>query len=529
MKNNEEIFNLAKQLHLSGKIEESQKLYLQLTESYKNNDKLFFLLGTTFLQMKKYEDAIHYLNISIKLNPKFSDSYNNKGIALAETEKYLEALKNYNKAIKLKENYVDAYLNKGISLNKLKRYEEAINITELVIKLQPLNAKAYNNLGNILKNIKKYNDAVRAYDKAIKINPNYLEALNNLADTLHTFKKYDKALIYLNKIFNKKPEFDGLLTKIISNKMHIYDWENYDEIINLIKDKILKNKTILDPLFLNYLTDDPNLIKINSEAWVIKNLINPQKIEKINYENTLLKKLKKIKNENKKIKVGYFSAEFHHHVVLHIMTNIFKHHNLSKFEIYGFSHGKIKDDDLRKKIKPYFKKFFIINDMSDTKVVKLTRDMEIDMAINLTGLTNNERSGIFLKRVAPIQINYLGYPGTTAIKSMDYIIADKTIIPEKEKKYYTEKVKYMPECYISEPNDLLLKFTKNFSRSDFDLPENNIIFCAIHNPLKITPEIFDVWTRILKKVKGSVLWVNFIDEYSKKNLLAELKKKKSYT
>ena len=524
MKNDEEIFNLAKQLHLSGKITEAQKLYLKLTKKHKNNDGFLFLLGTTFLQLKKYNDAIKYLNLSINLNSKFSDTYNNRGIALAEIEKYSEAIKDYNEAINLKPNYVDAYLNKGISLNKLKKFDEAKKVTELAIKLQPSNAKAYNNLGNIFQNLKQLKEAVKAYYKAIKINPEYFEAISNIADALHNLKLYDKALIYNYKIFDKYPNFEGILIKILSNKMHIYDWNNLRKITEEIKKKVKEKKIIIDALFINYLTDNPDLIKLHSEEWVKKTVINIKpKLKNINISKppTDLKLLKKTEN---KIKIGYFSADFKHHVVLHIMANIFKHHDNSKFELYAFSHGEKKEDEWRKIIKSYFKKFYTINDMTDDQVINLTRNEEIDIAVNLTGLTRNHRTGIFLKRVAPIQINYLGYPGTMGIKSMDYIIADKIIIPDHEKKYYSEKVKYLPECYISEAKDLLLKSTKNFTRLDFNLPDNKFIFCAIHNPLKINPRIFGIWVKILKRVKNSVLWITANNEPSKENILSELKK-----
>jgi len=524
MKSDEELFNLAKQLHLSGKIEKSQKLYLKLIKKHKDNDRLFFLLGTSYLQLKKYNKAIDYLNIAINLNSKFADSYNNRGIALAENEKYSEAVHDYDKAINLKINYVDAYLNKGIALKNLGKLDDAKEVTELAIRLQPSNAKAYNNLGNIFQNQKKLKESVKAYDKAIKINPEYFEAISNIADALHNLKLYDKALIYNYKIFDKYPNFEGILIKILSNKMHIYDWNNLRKITEEIKKKVKEKKIIIDALFINYLTDNPDLIKLHSEEWVKKTVINIKpKLKNINISKppTDLKLLKKTEN---KIKIGYFSADFKHHVVLHIMANIFKHHDNSKFELYAFSHGEKKEDEWRKIIKSYFKKFYTINDMTDDQVINLTRNEEIDIAVNLTGLTRNHRTGIFLKRVAPIQINYLGYPGTMGIKSMDYIIADKIIIPDHEKKYYSEKVKYLPECYISEAKDLLLKSTKNFTRLDFNLPDNKFIFCAIHNPLKINPRIFGIWVKILKRVKNSVLWITANNEPSKENILSELKK-----
>ena len=153
MKNSSEIFKAASHLHFSGKIKESQKLYLKLLKKNEDNDKLLFLVGTTYLQLKNYNKAINYLSRSIKQNPKFPDSYNNIGIALAETKDYLTALNNYNEAIKLNSSFLEAYLNKGIALNKLEQYNEAIDCLKLVIKSEPLNPKAYLNLGNIYRNI----------------------------------------------------------------------------------------------------------------------------------------------------------------------------------------------------------------------------------------------------------------------------------------------------------------------------------------------------------------------------------------
>lgn len=526
MRNYEEEFILAKRLHLTGKIIESQKIYLRLIKKFKNNDKLFFLLGTTFLQLKNYNKAVNYLNISINLNEKFADSYNNIGIALAELKQYSKAIFNYDKAIKLKGNYIDAYLNKGISLNKLKKFDEAIKITEIVIKLNPLNAKAFNNLGNIFQNINKKKESVKAYNKAIKINSEYFEAMYNLAGVLDKLKLHEEALIYYYKIFNKDPNFDGLLGKIISSKMHIYDWDNFTNITNEIKHKIIKKKIIIEGNLITYLTDDLNLIKLNSESWILKEVADPRIRINENNDSSKFVNLKTLNKNTKKIKIGYFSAEFSAHVVLQVMNNIFKHHNKNKFELYAFSHGKKEDDLWRKKIRPYFKKFYIINDMNDSEVLRLARSEEIDIAINLTGLTENHRTGVFIKRVAPIQINYLGYPGTIGTKSIDYIIADKVVIPETEKKYYFEKVKYLPECYISESKDLFLKTTKNYKRLDFNLPQDKIVFCAIHNPLKINPKIFSVWMNIIKKVENSVLWISANTEKSKKNLLTQFKKNK---
>jgi len=512
MKNSEERFNLAKKLHLSGEIKKSQKLYLELIQNDKENYELFFLIGTTYLQLKEYTEAISNFNISIKLNPTYPNSYNNKGIALAEKQNYSEAILNYDKAIKLKKDYFDAYLNKGISLHRLKKYDQAIKYFGLLKQIRPSEPIIYNNLGNIYKTLKRYEEAIAAYDQAIKINKDYLEAMINKSDVFHSQKNYEQALIILNQIFKINPNFAGLLQRTISNKMYICDWSDFNKVKNLIKKEIIEKDVAIDPLFIHYLFDDPELHKLNSIKFVENEFKNVSKI---------ISNKKKIKN--KKIKIGYFSGDFHNHPVLHIMTNIFKNHDKSIFELYAFSHGPEKKNNIwRENVRQYFKEFYIINKMSDDEVIKLSEEINIDIAVNLTGLTKYARTGIFFKRVAPIQVNYLGYPGTIGLDTIDFIIGDKKIIPENYKKYYTEKVEYLPECYIPSSNDVTLKnSSKKFTRGEFNLPEDSIVFCAFHNPLKINPELFEVWVNILKKAKNSVLWIKTNNKSLENNLKKE--------
>ena len=517
MNNKNKDINHAKQVHLSGKIKDAQKIYLDLIKAEKNNNELFFLLGTTFLQLKNYEEAIKFLKKSIDIDKTFPNPYNNLGIALAETNMFYDAIENYNKAIKLNKNYIDAYLNRGISFNKIKKYQLAIEDFKIVEKNNPLNAKVYNNMGNVYKNIKDFSKSMICYEKAISLEPNYLEAISNKSSIHYEKEEYSEALNCLKKIFKINPKFKGLIADIVTDKMCIFDWENLDKFLAEIREQLSNNKYFIDPLVIQYLFDEPNLHKINAERAARKN-----------FEHIKKKNIKKIKFNNKKIKIGYFSAEFHDHPVLHIMRNIYKSHDNTKFEIYAFSFGPEKKNNYwREDIKSNFKELYLINDMNDEDIIKLTSDLKIDIAIDLTGLTKNSRQSLFYKRIAPIQIMYLGYPGTSGNTSMDYIIADKNVITKKDEKFYTEKILYLPKCYISSSNDVLLKkITNVFNRKDYNLPEKEIVFCAFHNPLKINPELFSSWMKILMNVERSVLWMKVKNEISKTNLLREVKKYK---
>ena len=516
MNTNEEQFKIAKQLHLSGKIKEAQKIYFKLLKTYKENHLLFYFIGTTFLQLKKYNEAINNFEKSIKYNSIFAETYNNLGIALAEKKKYSFALNNYNKAISLKADYIDAYLNRGISLGKLKKYKEAIRDFYFVIDSDPYNSKAFNSLGNVLKELEKYDQAIASYEKAVKVDSNYLEAISNKANVLESQKKFKDSLSLLNKIYKKNSNFLGLLQRIITNKMSIFEWEEFDELKETIKNKLLTNEIILDPLIIYYLFDDLKIQSNNSRNY-IKNQFKDY--DKINF---LIKK-----NKNKKIKIGYFSGDFHNHPVMHIMTDIFKNHDKKNFEIYAFSLGPEKKNNIwRKAVINYFKKFYQVYDMSDEEIINLTKNNQLDIAVDLTGLTKYSRNNLFYNRVAPIQINYLGFPGTSGLNSMDYILADKNVVKKNEEKYFTEKVYYLPDCYMPSINDVSRRSSiKICMRSEFGLPKNKIVFCAFHNPLKINPEIFTVWMNILKSTKDSVIWIKADDEKAIKNLKKEAEKR----
>lgn len=512
----EKQFNLAKQLHTSGRVKEAQKIYIKLLKIYKKDHLLLYFVGTTFLQLKKYDEAINNFEQSLKYNSFFPETYNNLGVALAEKKKYSLALNNYNKAINLKVDYADAYLNRGISFIKLLKYDEAIRDFNIVISKDPYNSKAYNSLGNAFKGLEKYDQAIASFEKAIKINENYLEAISNKANVFETQKKFKDSLNLINQIYKKDPNFSGLLQKIITNKMSIFEWKEFNELKEIIKNKLFKNKIILDPLIIYYLFDDLKIQSNNSKNYIDNQFKNYDKINNLN---------KKVRN--KKIKIGYFSGDFHNHPVMHIMADIFKNHDERNFEIYAFSHGPDKKNNVwRKAVISYFKKFYQIYDMTNEEIINLANDNQLDIAVDLSGLTKYSRNELFYNRVAPVQINYLGYPGTSGLKSMDYILADKNVIKENEKKYFTEKVYYLPNCYIPSVNDISRKSSiKMCSRTEFNLPENKIIFCAFHNPLKINPDIFNVWMKILKKTKNSVIWIKANDDLARENLKKEAQKR----
>ncbi len=511
MKNISDVLHRAQDLHAKGKIKTAIDLYLKIISKDNKNSNVLYLLGTAYVQQGLFEKAILNLDKSIELNPDNSHSYNVKGIALNSLKKFNDAIVNYKKAIKLKPDNFQAFNNMGISFKAIQNFEEALFNYKEALRLNPNYVEAFKNYGNVFSLMGNFEEALFNYKEALRLNPNYVEALRGQASTLADLKRLEESNEVWEKIIKINPQSDYVIGNIIHNKMQLCDWFNINEQINLIKESLKKRLKVVSPFILLGLIDQPDYHKLASQIYCSDEF--SKFLEK--------KELNKYKN-HKKIKIGYFSAEFHQHPVLQLMMDIYKNHNKTKFEIFGFSHDPDGENIYRDEAKKYFDNFINITKMNDIDVVKLSREMEIDIAINLTGHTENSRNRIFSLRVAPVQVNFLGFPGTMGLSTMDYIISDEIIIPREKKKNYTENILYLP-FYQPNPSNIQLS-KKIFSKKDFCLPDNSFIFCCFNNNHKITPQIFQAWMRILIKVENSILWLNKKDDKTSLNLQREAEK-----
>ena len=272
----------------------------------------------------------------------------------------------------------------------------------------------------------------------------------------------------------------------------------------------MANEKVSSPFLLHALIDDALLQKKSSEIYAnARYLLNP----------TLGKISKRIKN--KKIRIGYFSADFRNHAVSVLTVELFELHDRNKFEIYAFSFGTDDKSFIRSRIKHAVDHFLEVSDRSDIEIAKLSRDLKIDIAIDLGGYTADSRTGIFSYRAAPVQASYIGYLGTIGTTYYDYLLADRIIIPEEFQKCYSEKILYLPSYQVNDRRRTISG--RVFTRSELGLPEIGFVFCCFNNNFKILPATFDGWMRILKSVEGSVLFLYAENKWAEKNLKNEAK------
>ena len=500
-------FNLGKTQRASQKYKEALISYSKCIELDQSYADAFNNRGVIYLEdLKDYEKAITNFQQFLALVPNAFFGYYNLGNAHKNLNSYEKALASYDSAIQLNPYYAEAYSNRAAVLGGLKRYEEALASYDHAIQLKPDYPDAYNYRGGLLVELKRYDDAFANYNHAIQLKPDYAEAYHSRGNLFFISTRYEEALKDFDRAFQLKPGMDYLLGALLHAKMHLCDWSNFHALLNKMTEHVIKQVKTITPFAALALIDNPELQKRTTEIY-IKHLYSK------NDAQPIVSKYPK----HQKIRIGYFSADFREHPVSSLTVELFELHNRDQFEVIAFSFGANSNDPLRKRLEVGFDQFIDVSDKTDTQITLLAREMEIDIAVDLGGLTGGCRTGIFAARAAPVQVNYLGYPGTMSAEYMDYIIADPTLIPDEKQCDYSEKVAYLPNTYMV--NDSSLQISEvPFSRKDVEIPEKAFVFACFNASYKITPATFLGWMRILSAIENSVLWLSSMNQTAKNNL-----------
>jgi predicted O-linked N-acetylglucosamine transferase (SPINDLY family) len=493
--------------------------------------------------LRRFAEAVAGYDRVLSVKPDYAEAYNNRGAALTELQQYPAALASFDRALSLNPRSAEAYNNKGNALLALERFEEAIECYEKAIACQPdAAASAYNNRGNAHQKQRNYAKALADYERAIAQQGDFAqahsnkgtmlraldqktaamtaylraiglgdepEAYVNLGGILLDMAEFEKSARAYEQALERAPHLKTLHGTLLSARQRMCDWHGAADRREQVERFLASGHLASDPMTVMVFSDRGELQKSAAQLWVQEKA--PARPEVLGPAPR--------HGRRERIRVGYFSADFREHAVTTLTAQLFEVHERSGFEWMGFSLGAPRQDAMRTRLEKAFDRFIDVGGMSDRQVAELARELQIDIAVDLSGHTMGSRPGIFALRAAPVQVNYLGYSGTMGVEYIDYLIADEMVVPAGSERFYREKLIYLPHGFLV--RDTTRVPAPRRSREELGLPARGFVYCCFNNSYKINPGVFDGWVRILRRVEGSVLWLSEGNEAARGNLRRE--------
>lgn len=531
-----EIFAEALGLHQEGKLEEAQALYEQLLVQYPDMAPVLTNLGTIYLQRYEQQRAqsdllqgIEVLERSLGINPNQPNVHNNLAIVFIQQRLLEQALHHYDQAVAsngatlslhlmmgaslLDSGFSEdalvkfdvaiaanpaesnAWYNRGNALRTLRRFDEALTSYRRCIRLAPRHVEARINMGVLLQDLKEYAAAIAYYDEALALRPDSITATYNRALALENTRNFAAAVAGYDRVLALSPAYPYLVGRRQFVQMLLCDWSGYESRVAQVVNAAVAGFPATVPFTCLSMTDDPG-IQLQCAQTFSRDKF-PAVVERLEIPSI---------NETRRIRVGYFSSEFRTHAVGFLTAGLFEAHDRSAFEVFAFSLGAVPEGDpYTERIKSGCEHWVDASRMTDAEVVAKARELGLDIAVDLAGHTMDARTGIFAQRVAPVQVNYLGYPGSMGAPYIDAVLADAIVAPDGVESDYTERVVRLPGCF--QVNDRQRVIGPVLSRADYGLPENGLVLASFNTSYKLNPALFDVWCRLLLDVPSSVLWL----------------------
>lgn len=501
----------------------------------------WYYKGMAHQKMYCHREAISAFTRALKLHPDFFEALHDRANSFREIRFFEEAIADFHRAITLNASRFEVYYNRGITYGLMKRYDDEVSDYHLALALNPHSTESLINLslayslqGNsdksfeyITKAIEKDNRnptalAIRAgvffdrkmFDKAaddcrlaLSINPEHPEALSNMAALFEQIRKIEDAVSLLTRLLKHDPNYPFALGRLAHLEAMSNNWKEVERHLPVIRHQLLSKEKVISPFFLLGMCDQPELHLLAAQ------ILLAESFPPHNFPVT------KSLHGHHLHRIAYVSNDFHAHATSMLLVGLLEEHDRSRFEIFAISYGPDDDSEMRKRVQASVDKFIDVSGKSDKEIAGIIKNLEIDVAIDLKGFTTGSKLGIFSYRPAPIQVSYLGYPGTTAASYIDFIIADSKVVTEKNRQYFSEKIAYLPHSY--QPNDRKRQIPElSLTKAHYGLPNDSIVFASFNNSYKISRSAFSMWLEILRNVPSSVLWLLKTSDIQQKNIIA---------
>lgn len=464
-------------------------------------------VGARLRRQGKAREAIGYYERALAVDPQQPGCLYNLGNALGDLGRLEPSIACYRRALKIDPGFADAHHQLANRLRALRRLGEALGAYQRALAIRPDSAAALIDMGIALVTLARAEEAIACYQRALQIEPSSVAAHYNLGNLLVQLGRRDEAIACFARVLELNPDFAAARAKKLHQQAYIGDWQAIAADAGAIARLGIEGESIT-PFAALALEDAPARHRIRSERYVAKRFPPPEPPV-----------FARPAARPERLRIGYFSADFCNHPTMHLMARIFELHDRSRFAVHAYGYAPNPDDAMRRRLGGAFDLFRDVKALNDRAIASLARQDGIDIAIDLTGHTATNRFGIFSHCCAPVQINYLGYPGTLGAQCIDYIIGDKLLMPPLAGAHYSEKLIRLPHCYQAQDDSLAIDDDRS-SRSELGLPANGFVFCAIGSSYKIGEAEFLIWMRLLKRVERSVLWLLRPDALFEANITA---------
>ena len=454
-----------------------------------------FNLGNAWHEAGRFDHALASYDVAIALKPDFGEAYSNKANSLFASDQAHEALGHANRAIELSPDNVQAHLNRGNALAKLRRYEEALAAYDRAIALKPDDAPAYSNRGALWLEVNRTEEALHDFDKSIELDPAQPTTYENRAQASAKAKRYGEAVDFYRRLAQLAPDYPYVEGNLLHAQMLCSDWQDFESLCSSIQAGVRAGARTAEPFGYQGICESEQDLLMCAEIFA-RDEYPPVQQEFATGGS----------QEGQRVTIGYLCGEFRQHATSILMCGVYEQHRKNQFRLIAFDSGGSDASEYRRRIAASFDEVVEITGLGDHDAANLIRSRNVDILVNLNGYFGDARMGVFARRPSPIQVNYLGFPGTLGAPYIDYLIADAVVIPPTSRQFYSEKIVYLPHSYQANDSKRAIS-DKTHTREMFALPPSAFVFCCFNNNYKITPSTFDSWMRILGRVEESVLWL----------------------
>jgi protein O-GlcNAc transferase len=448
--------------HRRGAVEEAAARYAEVLRADPANADALYYLALIACQHGRFAEGAELARKSLASDPNQARSHVILGRAHHALGSHDDALLSFDRAIALSADLAPAHANRADVLGKIGRNAEALDSYDRALSLAPDSVADWMNRGVALIALDRHDEAVASFDRGYALAPDFAQA-------------------------------DDFRAPRLLSKLRICDWTNLPAETAQLLAMVRTGKPLSLPYAIVAISASPA-----EQLQCAKRHVQDQQVYPPLWHGEIY--------AHDRIRIAYLSADFNEHPTAYLTAGLFERHDKSCFEITALSFGQNDNSPARRRLEAAFEHFIDVRDNSDQEIAEFMRRAEIDIAVDLMGFTKDNRLGVLARRAAPIQVNYLGYPGTMGAPYMDYILADATVIPENHDAFYAERVVHLPGTYQINDNRRVIS-QRTPTREESGLPQNAFAFCCFNNPQKITPEIFDIWMRLLRASQGSVLWL----------------------